>query len=314
MKYLVLGATGAIGYAFVKELISKNLSVEILVRNKEKAIKLFGENQLLIITEGDVMNLKKLKSVSREKDIIFHGINTPYNNWEKTSIPILKNVIEASKINNATILFPGNIYSYGKITIPITETTIQKPTTKKGKIRKQMISLLKQEADLGNCNVIVLRLPNFYGPNVTNGLIKPLFGNAALGKKMTYLINADTPQQFVYNKDAARLFLKLSLENNLDNYFVLNYGGLTVQSVRTWAKQIGEIANRSGKISVVPKFIVNLMGIFIPLVKELRENYYMFETPITLDDNKLKKLYPDFKSTKMEVAIQETIKWFKNNP
>ena len=36
-EYLVLGATGSIGYAFTKTLIDEKVPVTILVRNKEKA-------------------------------------------------------------------------------------------------------------------------------------------------------------------------------------------------------------------------------------------------------------------------------------
>ena len=51
-KHLVLGATGGIGYSYTVELLSNNIKTTILVRNKEKAIKLFNNNPLLEIIVG----------------------------------------------------------------------------------------------------------------------------------------------------------------------------------------------------------------------------------------------------------------------
>jgi len=47
---------------------------------------------------------------------------------------------------------------------------------------------LQEATDTGHCSVINFRLPDFWVPNVTNGLIKPLFGNAARGKSMTWMV------------------------------------------------------------------------------------------------------------------------------
>ena len=43
-KYLVLGATGSVGYAFTSELLKQGIETDILVRNREKAEMLFHNN------------------------------------------------------------------------------------------------------------------------------------------------------------------------------------------------------------------------------------------------------------------------------
>lgn len=80
-KYLITGSTGSIGYAFTKTLLENNIQATILVRKKEKAIKLFGKTELLEIVEGDVMDKVLLKKMSKDKEFIFHGINYPYDQW-----------------------------------------------------------------------------------------------------------------------------------------------------------------------------------------------------------------------------------------
>ena len=312
-KYLVLGATGSIGFAFTNELLAHGIKTTILVRNKQKAEALFKNNKLLEIIEGDVTDSEKLKEFATDKDVIFHGINYPYNLWDKFMKLVTRNVIEASKQNKATILFPGNIYSFGNVSEKITEESIPKPTTKKGEIRLELKKMLEEATKQGSCKVIVLRLPDFFGPNVTNGLIKPIFGNAAKKKPIEWLINADISHQFVYTNDAASVFYKLSKEDNLPGYYLINLEGEIVPDIKEWNKTISEVAGSPNKVKVISKTMLGILSWFVPVVKELKENYYQFENTILLDGTKLKALYPDFQPTLMEDAIGETIAWFKSN-
>jgi len=105
-KYLVLGATGGMGYAFTKELISRGIEVTIFVRNKDKAARLFGDNSLLEVIVGDIKNLTALKKVSSDKDFIFCGINLPYQRWKTEMEGLISNIIISARQNNACILFP----------------------------------------------------------------------------------------------------------------------------------------------------------------------------------------------------------------
>ena len=312
-KYLVLGATGSIGFAFTNELLSHGIKATLLVRDKQKAKTLFNNNPLLEIIEGDVNDLSTLKSIAKDKSVIFHGINYPYNLWDQFMKSITANVIEAASQNKAIILFPGNIYPFGNVSEMITEDSIPKPTTKKGAIRLGLKRMLEEASQNGNCKVIVLRLPDFFGPNVTNGLMKPIFGNAAKKKPIEWLINADVPHQFVYTNDAAKLFFMLSKEKGLPNYFLINYGGEVVPGIKKWSKTISQISGGTDKVKVNSKTILNILAWFVPVVKELKENFYQFENAILLDDSKIKSHYPNFQPTIMEDAIAETIDWFRND-
>ena len=65
-KYLILGATGSIGFAFAQEIIKQKTPVTLLVRNKEKAIKLFGTSEFVELQEGDVMDIGVLRTTIME--------------------------------------------------------------------------------------------------------------------------------------------------------------------------------------------------------------------------------------------------------
>jgi nucleoside-diphosphate-sugar epimerase len=310
-KYLVLGATGSMGYAFTRELLKQGIVTDILVRNREKAEKMFRQNPLLNIHVGDIFSGDTLREAAEGMDVLFHGINFPYQHWHKLMKPVTATVIEAARENGSTILFPGNIYTFGNVTEAITEETVPQPSTSKGLLRLEVEEMLEQATQDGKCRVINLRLPDFWGPNVTNGLIGPLFGNAAKGKPMVWMVRADVPHQFVYTPDAARLFYRLTGEADLPPYCVMNYGGEVVPSVGELAKEISHEAGSPDKLKLYSKAMLKMLGLFVPVVKELNENIYQFENCIELNDLKIRARYTDFTETGFRVALRETISWYR---
>ena len=62
-KYLIIGGTGAIDYAFAKALQEANEPAILLVRNRRKAIELFGDTTGLTLVEGDVNDTALLKEM-----------------------------------------------------------------------------------------------------------------------------------------------------------------------------------------------------------------------------------------------------------
>ena len=312
-KHLVLGATGGIGFSYTVELLSNNIKTTILVRDKEKAIKLFNNNPLLEVIVGDVNNLTQLKEISANKEFIFLGINVPYQLWEEQMENIISNVIIAAKQNKATILFPENNYAFGNIDKPITESTVPLPGTKKGKLRLRLVNSLKRATERNDCKVIIVRLPDFFGPNVTNALIKPIFEEAIHNKSIKWLINADVPHQFAFTPDISKYFYSLTLENDLPDFFLINYSGTTVSSIKDLSEKISGIQGNPKKVKIAPKFILNIIALFVSEVKELKENFYQFENSIILIDDKLKNRYPKVNETKLDTALKITLGWYETN-
>ncbi len=311
--YLVLGGTGSIGYAVAQELLAQNEQVTLLVRNRQKAQGLFKQQPNLTIVEGDTKDLPLLKQLGAQATHIFHGINYPYNKWEGNMEEVTRNVIEAAAQNKATILFPGNVYNYGLTARPITETDHPNPNTREGAIRVRLEKLLQQAAAEGKCKVLLLRLPDFWGPNVTNEGVAPIFNGALTGKPMPWLVNLDIPHQLVYTPDAARVFYQLLQKAPSENFTLYNYGGEVVLSMRQLFQQIASLAGTTPRYKLYSKGFVRFMGLFIPVLRELKEMLYLYDQTIVLDDSKLKKALPGFRPTPLPEAIRTTLDWFREH-
>ena len=311
-EILILGSTGSIGYAFADNLISKNIAITVLVRDVAKANNLFKSNPLVEIIRGDVQDLVLLKQLSTDKKYIFHGINYPYNQWFGNMDTVTIKIIEASSINKAMIIFPGNVYNYGNLPL-IREDSPQNPSTRKGNLRVELEKMLYEAANAGKCKVLNVCLPDFWGPNVLNEGIKPIFMNALKGKSLPSMIRTDIPHQMVFTKDAAEIMVRLvqrGIEKPYENY---NYGGYIHPTLKGFLNQISRLANAPEKITVYPKWLFSILGIFSPVMKEVKEMLYLFEGTVILDDLKVRKLFPDFKETSMDEAITETLDWFRQN-
>lgn len=322
---LVLGATGSIGYAVTANLLARRLPVTILVRNRAKADALFPNAPTLTVIEGDAQDAALLHRIVADERTapthIFHGINYPYDQWFGNMDTVTQKVIDAAGPRKAeprkagrgpvTIVFPGNVYDFGNAKEPIREASRPNPNTRKGRLRVALEAMLEGAAKAGKCRVLNVRLPDFWGPNVLNAGVKPIFEGALKGKALPWLLNADIPHQSVYTKDAAEIIVRLMLRpHSPDGYEVWNYGGTTLPSMRWFFGQIAALTGNPLKIQVYSRLVMRLLGLFVPVIREVYEMLYLYENTVLLDDTKVRTLFPDFRETPVKEALTETLTWF----
>ncbi len=325
-KTLVLGATGGIGYAITNSLLARHWPVTILVRNRAKAATLFAATPLLTIVEGDAQDAAKVDALAGSADFIVHAINYPYHQWFGRMESVTRHVIESAKprpdrilVGPATIVFPGNVYNFGNTRQPIRPDSRPAPCTRKGQLRVELEAMLQQAADAGQCRVLTVRLPDFWGPNVLNEGIRPVFLGALTGKPMPWLLNADIPHQSVYTPDAGEVTVRLMEQqwterltspNEISAYRVWNYGGTTLSSMRSWFHQIMQITGKPSTVWVYPHWLFWVLGLVNPVMREVKEMLYLYENTILLDDRDTLTALPDFHPTPMDQALRDTLRWF----
>lgn len=312
-KYLIVGAGGALGFAFTKAIQEAGETATLLVRNRASLTEKLGDLTGLTIVEGDVNDTEFLKNIASGVSFIFHGVNVSYEHWA-TAMPVMtRSVIDAAEHADATVIFPGNNYNYGQIDQPISEITPFNPNTNVGKVRVKLERMLQLATDQGRIRTLVVRLAEIWGPNVANKQFAPVFENAPKGKAMPWMISTKVPQQLLYGPDAGRAIALLTKCDDLKPYEVFNICGTRVKSIESWLQEISNVAGKPAKISVMPKAMVSVLGFFIPVLKEIKSMAYKYETSIMLNDNRFTALYPDFHQTPMRQAIAETLEWFAAN-
>jgi hypothetical protein len=143
--------------------------------------------------------------------------------------------------------------------------------------------------------------------------MKPIFEEAIHNKPIKWLLNAAIPHQFAFTPDISKYFHWLTLEPDLPNFFLINYSRITVNSMNHFSEKISAIQGNPKKVKVVPKFLLNIIALFEPEVKELKENFYQFENSILLADSELKNKYSEINDTTLDTALKITLDWHESN-
>jgi nucleoside-diphosphate-sugar epimerase len=308
---LILGATGGIGYAVTRQLLAQNQPVTILVRSREKAQRLFAKAANLEIVEGDVQDEALLNQISADKQFIFHGINYPYDQWFGNIDTATRKVIEAASQNGATILYPGSVYNFGKTTEPIREDSQPNPCSRKGQLRVELEEMMAEAVQAGKCRVLVVRLPDFWGPNVVNHGIEPIFLGALKNEVLPFPANADVLHQFAFTFDAADIIVRLMGRKQQQPYEVYNYGGEFIGTGREFLAQVAQVAEVPLEVSILSRELVGQLAAVNPIMREVEEMLYLFEMPVILDNAKVRSRFPDFQPTPLPEAIAQTLAWFE---
>ena len=306
--HVVIGATGAYGYAVTKILLKNKINVRAIVRNEEKALRLFPEN--VDIVKSDIFNRDKIIKDLNGASVIYIANNFPYKNWENYYIST-ENILNGAAISNSTVVFPGNVYGYGKFdNLPVNEEHPLNAKGKKGILRNNIEKLLFEYYKKDKIGLVIPRFADFYGPNVTNSLYGAMFIKAINNKKAIWPVNPDIPHNFTYIDDAAKATLLLL--KNINSYGKVYHVSGDIITAREFINKIYNRQNLKIKLKVISKIDLKLLAHFSSNINEIMELIYEYSEPYILDDRKFLNEYPEFRHTTYDEGINNTINWFKN--
>lgn len=303
--HTILGAGGTISNELYPLLVASGEKVR-LVSRKAKLVK-NAES-----VAADVTNYQDVLSAVEGSDIVYLLVGLEYNInvWKKSWPIIMTNVINACKATSSKLIFFDNVYMYGKVDGRMTEETAFNPCSKKGEVRAAIATQLLNEMKAGSIQALIARAADFYGPvgfatSVANMLV---FKNMKVGKTAQWLADTKLPHSFTYVPDAAKGLVILGKD---DNAFGQTWHLPTAANPLTGEQFVALAAgymNAKKNISVVSKFMLQVMGLFIRPLKESVEMIYQNNAAYIFDSSKFNKAY-NFKPTSYELGIRKTALW-----
>ena len=84
-----------------------------------------------------------------------------------------------------------------------------------------------------------------------------------------------------------------------------NYAGPSQINTMDFITRIYRAVGRAPKYRTVGRGLLKIMGWFNPLYRELIEMVYLQETPVILDDSKLRAKFPDLTKTSYDEGIRQ---------
>ena len=243
--------------------------------------------------------------------VIYHCVNVPYQEWMAVMPQVTTNVLKAAQEHEAVLVFPGNVYGYGKFKrIPAPESHPRLATSRKGQLRNTLEQTLRNAHEGGQVRVVIPRLPDFFGPNVTNKLFgEMIFAAAVAGRKVKWVGRLDVLHDFVFSDDAAAACLLLARTESAwgECWHVPGPGPLTAREFLTLVCQA---AGTPPRLAALPSWMLTVAGWFDDGAREVGEISYLFTEPQVLDGSKFRAAFPDFAFTPHEEAIARTVRWF----
>lgn len=306
-KALVLGASGGMGYAIVKELVSRgDMEVVAFARTRSKLERLLGDQSRVTIVAGNVFNMEELKAAAQGTDLIFHAVGLPYSAWEEKLPVLIDNVLAVAKEAKAKLVVVDNIYAYGRSGgEKVREDFPKRPHTKKGKIRLQLENRIKTSG----LPYLIAHFPDFYGPHAENTLLHQTFQRVILNRKTVFVGNPEIPREYLYTPDGAKALVELSLRDHAygQNWNIPGAGVITGQEILQILRRLGY---QKG-MTTITKFMVRLAGLFNKEMREYVEMFYLNEEPLVLSGEKLKKELGEIPQTPYEIGIRRTLEAMK---
>lgn len=285
----IIGSGGAVSLPLAKELQQYVGNLRLVSRNPKKVNE---TDELFPLNVKDLNNIEKAVSGSA---VVYVTIGFDYNLkvWQQTWPPFMQAVIEACLAHNAKLVFFDNVYMYAKSAIPhMTEDSPLQPPSKKGMVRKQLHEMIIDGVENHNLTALIARSADFYGPdNNKSFLVETAAKNLLKGKKAQAFGDIDKIHTYTFTPDAAKATALLG--NTADAYNQVWHVPTTKEELTTrqWIELIATELNRSPRIQSFPVWMLRLLGLIIPELKEFPEMMYQNEMDYIFDSSKFEKRF-----------------------
>ncbi len=283
----ILGSGGAVGTVLAKELLAYTDKIRLVSRHP---VRINESDELFA---ADVTDPAQVDKAIEGSNIVYVTVGFEYKKkvWEKTWPPFIKSVLESCSRHSAWLVFFDNVYMYDPNYIGhMTEETPVRPSSRKGKVRAEIAGMIMKASESGKVKALIARSADFISArNSVLGELVPK--NLIKGKKANWFANVHKVHNFTFVPDAARATAILG--NTPEAYGQVWH--LPADSTRLTGKQWIELfANEVGvkpSYQVMPIWMLGVTGIFVPILRELREMVYQYDRDYFFDSSKFTKKF-----------------------
>jgi nucleoside-diphosphate-sugar epimerase len=310
-KAAIFGAAGATGREVGAELNRRGIPFRAVGRNRGKLEAAFRGMPHAEIFDADLADLRSASAAARGVDTIVYCVGLPLPSHHLFPGMMRTALQAAAAMQVRRMALVSSPWSYGvPRTARVAETHPRLPEARKAQYRKEQEDLLLDAQKRGQIDGLVIRLPIFYGPGVEVTVAHQIFKAALDGKTANWLGPVNTQQEFVFVPDTGPAIVELA--SSSDAYGeAWNFGGPGPINTLDFITRVYRAAGRSPKYRTAGRGMLKIMGWFNPMLRELAELFYLFETPMILDDSKLLARFPGIVKTPYDEGIRRTVEWMR---
>lgn len=207
MKHVIFGGNGIVGRELASTLITADHEVTSVGRTPSRIPRVAS----VIADVGDAASVHR---AMKGADVAYLAVGLPYKIrvWQREWPKVMGNTIDAALAHGPHLVFVDNVYAYGRVNGPMTETTPIAPVSRKGRVRAQLLDMIDAASHNGLVCTIA-RSADFYGPGASTGAFNSMaIDRLVEGKEPIWLLDATLPHSMTYTPDIGRALAVLGTD------------------------------------------------------------------------------------------------------
>ena len=307
----VIFGAGQVGMHLMAQLAAEGVAVTLVNRSGRTAETLPAN---VYVVAGDLTDAATVARLAADAPVIFQTAQPAYTDWPKGWPPLIRSIIDGVSQTNARLVFVDNLYMYGSAHgQPIREDLPYAATGHKGRTRAEVATTLLDAHKAGKLQVTIGRASDFFGPHGTDTAVfgERFFAAAFAGKAVDVFGDPKLPHTDTYLPDFARGLITLSRHEEAYGRAWHTPNDQTV-STTEMIRLIGAELGQEIKTRTVSPLMVSLLGLFVPIVREMKEMMYEFQEPYIVDDSQFRAAF-GAQTTPLPEAVRATVAWFRQH-
>jgi len=260
-----------------------------------------------------VTDANSVAAATTGHEIAICTVGFPYSApiWQRAWPAAMNAMLSACEKAGARFVFADNLYMYGPVTVPLTETMPLTSYGQKPRIRAEITRLWQDAHAAGRVKVAAVRASDFYGPDVPNSILSMGISRMIAGKAALVPFSPDHPHDQTYVPDVARAVVTLC-EAPDDAYgqawHVPNAPTHCLRELLALAARIAEVPLR---MRVLPTWLQPILGIAVPELRELIEMRFQTDRPYYVDAGKFRARFGQ-EPTSFEDGLAATVRFYRD--
>lgn len=268
MKVVITGPTGSIGMALVQLFLENNVEVLAICRKGSTGIKYFPKSHLIKIVE---LNLAEYATanIQGQYDVFYHlawndSVGPGRNNVDTQNSNIsytLDAVRLAKNLGCHMFIGAGSQAEYGRSSYPLTSKTATFPENSYGIAKLsagQLSRILCEQLEIKH---VWTRVLSVYGPYDDSQTMVIDTIRKMLLKESINLTKGEQIWNFLYSKDAAKIFYELALKGLTGKVYCI--GSKDIRPLKSFIEQMRDEVSplqplKFGGIPYAPNQVMHL--------------------------------------------------------
>ena len=286
--HTILGANGIIARELSRALAAYTSDIRQVSRNPRK---LNPTDETFV---ADLLDSQETVNAVAGSEVVYLVAGLKYDTsvWQEQWPRVMRNVIDACQQHGTSLVFFDNVYAYGRVEGMMTEDTPFNPKSKKGEVRTKIAMMLLDEMRNDNLRAMIVRSADFYGPGAVQSFPHiTVFERIKARKTPQWIGNPNAVHTFTYTPDAGHAVAVLG--RSPEAYGQTWHLPTTKEPLTgtDFVRLACDLSGQPYKLQVAPGWMLKLMGIFIPMLRENEEMMYQFKYDYRFDSSKIESAF-----------------------